>query len=246
MDWIKEIDWLEILIFFFEFVIASCMLFYKKHIDELAEIINARKKEYEKEQGKYEALHESIDSVLAKMEHMKNAVSLEEQRNHDFIVLRNQKLVNLIRYSEEINLAKTRLLTAINNESKKELETLQADVNTVIVNLRVDNMTLIAISPNLDNNTASLFTDAIFQIAMDLLVRISNAISLINSYNHIFNHTLELENDKDKLNWLNQAKEKKDALLEIKQNPHYAGSERYEEIEMNYLAYLRTTFGCNI
>lgn len=246
MDWIKEIDWMQILIIAIEIVIVGGMLFFKKHIEEFAEIINARKKEYEKEQGKYEALHESIDSVHAKMEHMKNAVSLEEQRNHDFIVLRNQKLVNLIRYSEEINLAKTRLLTAINNESKKELETLQADVNTVIVNLRVDNITLIAISPNLDNNTASLFTDAIFQIAMELLVRISNAISLINSYNNLFNRALELENDKDKLNWLNQAKEKKDALREIKQNTHYPGSETYEEIETNYLAYLRTTFGCNI
>lgn len=235
-------DWIHILIIAIEIVIVGGMLFYKKHIEEFAEIINARKKEYEKEQGKYEALHESIDSVLAKMEHMKNAVLLEEQRNHDFIVLRNRKLVNLIRYSEEINLAKTRLLTAINNESKKELETLQADVNTIIVNLRVDNTTLIAISPNLENNSASLFTDAIFQIAIELLVRISNAISLINSYNHFLNHALELENGKDKLNWLNQAKEKKNALLEMKQNTHYSGSEKYEEITKNYLSYIRTIF----
>lgn len=76
----------------------------------MAKVLNARELEYEKEMGKYDALDDSMQSILKEFEQMKSSVSLEEQRRHNWIESRNQKLVNLVKYSEIINVGKARLI----------------------------------------------------------------------------------------------------------------------------------------
>ena len=239
-------SWFEVILFVLELVVGGCVLFYKRSIDELTKTLYAREQEYEKEKGKYDALSDSLQTIMKEFEQMKSAVSLEEQRRHNWIESRNQKLINLIRYSEIINVGKARLMTALNNESKSELEKLQADINSTIVNLRVDSLTLMGVNPEINDHTVTEFTDAIFLLGNEVLVRISNALSLLESYHKILSHALTLPDGQEKLNWMQKAQDNKNGLIEMKNNTTYNSHIGYEDIETQYIIYLRKIFSKGI
>lgn len=102
-------NWFEVIIFALQLIIGGCLFFYKRYLEEMAKVLHAREIEYEKEKGKNDALHESVQTVLKEIELMKSSVLLEEQRRHNWIEARNQKLINLIKYSETINIGKAKL-----------------------------------------------------------------------------------------------------------------------------------------
>ncbi|MBR6591449.1 MAG: hypothetical protein IKK81_02320 [Prevotella sp.] len=57
-------SWFEVIIFVLELIIGGCILFYKRSIDEFVKTLYAREQEYEKEMGKYDALNNSMKSIL--------------------------------------------------------------------------------------------------------------------------------------------------------------------------------------
>ena len=236
-------NWFEIVIFVLQLIIGGCLYFYKKYLEEMAKVLQARELEYEKEKGKYDALSDSLQTVLKEFEQMKSAVSLEEQRRHNWIESRNQKLINIVKYSEIINVGKARLMAALNNESKSELEALQADINSAIVNLRVDSLTLMGVNPEINDHSVTEFTDAIFLLGNEVLVRISNAISLLESYRKMLSYALTLPDGQEKLNWMQKAQDNKNGLIEMKNNTTYNSHIGYEEKETQYIKYLRKVFG---
>ena len=238
--------WFEILIFSLQLIIGIWMLFYKKNLEEIVKVIYAREHEYEKEKGKYDALNDSMQSILKEFEQMKSAISLEEQRKHNWIESRNQKLINLIRYSETINVGKARLMTALNNESKTELEKLQVDINSAIVNLRVDSLTIMGVNPEINDHSVTAFTDAVFYLGNEVLERISNALSLLESYKKTLNHALTLPDGQERLKWMQKALDNKNGLIEMKNDTTYNSHIGYEDKETQYLIYLRKIFGNGI
>ncbi|MBR6591448.1 MAG: hypothetical protein IKK81_02315 [Prevotella sp.] len=177
---------------------------------------------------------------------MKSAVSLEEQRRHNWIESRNQKLINIIRYSEIINIGKVRLMTALNNESKTELEKLQTDINSTIINLRVDSLTLMGVNPEIDDHSITTFTDAVFLLGSEVSVRISNALSLLESYHKMLSYALTLPDGQEKLNWMQKAQDNKNGLIEMKNNTTYKSLIGYEDKETEFIIYLRKIFGKGI
>ena len=239
-------NWFEIVIFVLQLIIGGCLYFYKKYLEEMAKVLQARELEYEKEKGKYDALDDSMQSILKEFEQMKSSVSLEEQRRHNWIESRNQKLVNLVKYSEIINVGKARLMTALNNESKSELEKLQVDINSAIVNLRVDSLTLMGVNPEINDHSVTAFTDAVFLLGNEVLVRISNALSLLESYNKVLSYALTLPDGKEKLNWMQKAQDNKNGLIEMKNNTTYNSHIGYEDKETQYIIYLRKIFSKGI
>ena len=236
-------NWFEIVHFLFDLFVICILLFFKKNIEEVVKIFYVRKNEYEKEMGKFEAIHESVQTVLLEVEHMKSAVSLEEKRRHDWIESRNLKLINLIRYSEIINIGKTRLLTALNNESKPDLVKLQTDINEAIVNLRVDILTLMAINPEIKDNAVNIFADAVFLLGSEIQVRITNAISLLESSERMMNYALTLSDSKEKLSWMQKALDNKEELKRMKNDSNYEGHKEFEEKETHFITYMRKIFG---
>jgi len=233
----------EVIIFGLELIIGGCVLFFKRSIDELTKTLYAREQEYEKEMGKYDALNDSLQTILKEFEQMKSAVSLEEQRRHNWIESRNQKLINLIRYSEIINIGKARLMTALNNESKSELEKLQADINSTIVNLRVDSLTLMGVNPEINDHSVMVFSDAVFHLGNEVLVRVSNSLSLLESYHKMLSHALTLPDGQEKLKWMQKAQDNKNGLIETINNTTYSSNIGYEDKETQYIMYLRKIFG---
>lgn len=236
-------NWFEVIIFGLELIIGGCILFYKRSIDELVKTLYAREQEYEKEMGKYDALNNSMQSILKEFEQMKSAVSLEEQRRHNWIEARNQKLINLIKYSETINIGKSKLVLAINNESKAELEKLQTEIQSAILNLRVDSLTLMAINPEIDDDSVTTFSDAVFLLGNELVVRITNALSLLESYERMLNYALSMPDEQEKLSWMQKALANKNSFTEMKNNTTYNAHKGFENKQNQYFVYLRKLFG---
>lgn len=172
-------NWTEIVMILIQIVIIGLMVMYKRHIEESVKTLHMRDQSYQSKMGDYDALKESLDTILKDVEHMKSGVAYEEQRRHHWIESRNQKLINLIRCSQIINTGKARLMIALNDQSRFELERLQSDVSSAILDLRVDQLTLMATNPELNHETITLFVDAIFMLGNEVLTRISNAISLL-------------------------------------------------------------------
>ena len=236
-------NWFEVTIFVLELIIGGCVLFYKRSIDELAKTLYAREQEYEKEMGKYDALNDSLQTILKEFEQMKSAVSLEEQRRHNWIEARNQKLINLIKYSETINIGKAKLALAVNNESKAELEKLQTEIQSAILNLRVDSLTLMAINPEIDDHSVTTFSDAVFLLGNELAVRITNALSLLESYERMFNYALSMPDGQEKLSWMQKALANKTSFTDMKNNTTYNAHDGFENKQNQYFMYLRKLFG---
>lgn len=236
-------NWFEVIIFGLELIIVGCILFYKRNINELVKTLYAREQEYEKEMGKYDALNSSMQSILKEFEQMKSAVSLEEQRRHNWIEARNQKLINLIKYSETINIGKGKLALAINNESKAELEKLQTEIQSAILNLRVDSLTLMAINPEIDDNSVTAFSDALFLLGNELAVRITNALSLLESYERMFNYALSMPDGQEKISWMQKASANKNSFTDMKNNTIYNAHDGFEDKQNHFFIYMRKLFG---
>lgn len=235
-------NWIDIVILLVQLVIVGCMIFYKRHIEETVKTLHMRDQSYENKMGDYDALKESLDTILKEVEHMKSGVAFEEQRRHHWIESRNQKLINLIRYSQIINTGKAKLMIALNNQSRSELEKLQSDISSAILDVRVDQLTLLATNPELNNNSITLFVDAVFKLGNEVLTRISNAISLLESSEKMLNNAFSISNDEQKLPWLAMAQANKNQLVEMKNNTVYTCDEGFEEKETQYMIYLRQLF----
>lgn len=236
-------NWTEIVMILIQIVIIGLMVMYKRHIEESVKTLHMRDQSYQSKMGDYDALKESLDTILKDVEHMKSGVAYEEQRRHHWIESRNQKLINLIRCSQIINTGKARLMIALNDQSRFELERLQSDVSSAILDLRVDQLTLMASNPELNHETITLFVDAIFMLGNEVLTRISNAISLLESSEKMLNHAFSLSDDEKKLPWFAMAQASKNKLDEMKNNTVYTCDEGFEEKETQYMVYLRQLFG---
>lgn len=236
-------SWFEVIIIVSQLILGGFIFFFKKNLEEFAKVLYAREHEYEKEKGKYDALNESMQNILKEFEHMKSAVSLEEQRRHNWIESRNEKLISLLKYSETINIGKARFMAALNNMSKTELERLQVDINSTVVNLRVDSLTLMAVNPEVGDHSVTTFEDAIFLLGNEVLVRISNALSLLDSYEKVLNRALSLPDGPEKNVWMERAIKEKINLDSMKKDTSYASHQGYEDKETQYILYLRKIFG---
>ena len=236
-------NWTEIVMILIQIVIIGLMVMYKRHIEESVKTLHMRDQSYQSKMGDYDALKESLDTILKDVEHMKSGVAYEEQRRHHWIESRNQKLINLIRCSQIINTGKARLMIALNDQSRFELERLQSDVSSALLDLRVDQLTLMATNPELNHETITLFVDAIFMLGNEVLTRISNAISLLESSEKMLNHAFSLSDDEKKLPWFAMAQASKNKLDEMKNNTVYTCDEGFEEKETQYMVYLRQLFG---
>lgn len=234
--------WIDALVVILQICLAFLFFAGKKHLDEFIASDYARYKASEAESGRTEAIGKAIDNVLKGLETMKAMVSFEEQRRHKIIVDRNRRLINLVRYSEEINLLKVRLALAITNESGHELNKIQSSIYDILVNLRVDNLTLIAIYPEIKNNSVTKFGDCLFKLGNEILTIGTNAISHYNTFKKYLDFAMNLDDGKDKVRWLEKANQAKNQFLELR-NHEYKMVTGLPEIEQKYFMFLRDIFG---
>lgn len=236
-------NWLSITTALLNLFLFGAMALYNNHCKKLADIAAARDEAFEAEKGKLEATKEAVDNILKEIEQMKASVSLEEQRRHDFIIERNQKLMNLLRYAEQVNISKQTLLTAISNESLTRLEDLHTSLNETMLNLRSDLMYLIVFHETIGKDKCVAdFGDEIFYQASEVIVRVTNAVATIETMNKQFNYGMESPDLKDKANWIHKAAETKKKLEEMKKHTPYENIKKFDEAQVDYLVFLRQIY----
>lgn len=147
-----------------------------------------------------------------------------------------------MQYSEELNLLKVRLVLAITNESDTELYKVQSSLHDVLVSLRVDSLTLIAIYPEITDDSVTKFGDCLFKLGNEILTIVTNAISLHKTFEKYLNFALNMDDGVDKIKWLENAKQVKDQFSILKEHK-YIMQKDLCEIEQKYFMFLRDIFG---
>lgn len=240
-------NWINVTLFAFNLVFLGFMIFYKNYCKKLADIAAARDEAFEAEKGKLEATKEAVDNVLKELEQMKASVSLEEQRKHEFINERNKKLMNILRYSEQVNLSKQILLTAINNESLERMNELQNTLNSTVLDLRSDLMHLVVFHEKIGNDhCVTEFGDKIFYLAVEVTVRITNAMSLLETQQRQMDYAMGLPDGKDKVEWMQRALATKKQLEAMKLDTHFKGHDGYEEAHTAYMVFLSQLYNSDV
>ena len=240
-------DWINIIITFLNLLLLGLLTFYKNYCKKLADMVTARDEAFENEKGKLEATKEAVDNVLKELEQMKASVSLEEQRKHEFINERNKKLMNILRYSEQVNLSKQILATAINNESLERMKELQKTLNATILDVRSDLMYLVVFHENIGNNhSLTEFGDKIFYLATEVSVKITNAMSLLETQQKQMEYAMSLPDGDDKVSWMAIALNSKNQLAAMKMDTHYDGHEGYENAHTDYMVFLSQLYKSDV
>lgn len=239
--------WINIVLLLLNIILFGLFAFYQNYCKKLADLVTAKDEAFEKEKGKLDATKEAVDSVLKELEQMKASVSLEEQRKHEFINERNKKLMNILRYSEQVNLSKQILLTAINNESLERMKELQNTLNSTVLDLRSDLMHLVIFHEKIGNDhSVTEFGDKIFLLATEVAVRISNAMSLLETQQRQFEYAMSLPDGKEKVSWMALSVNTKNQLAAMKTDTHYDGHEGYEEAQTNYMTFLSQLYNSDV
>lgn len=240
-------DWINIVLLFLNIVLFGLFAFYQNYCKKLADLVTAKDEAFEKEKGKLDATKEAVDNVLKELEQMKASVSLEEQRKHEFIIERNKKLMNILRYSEQVNLSKQILLTAINNESLERMKELQNTLNSTVLDLRSDLMHLVIFHEKIGNDhSVTEFGDKVFLLATEVAVRITNAMSLLETQQRQMDYAMGLPDGKDKLEWMQHALATKKQLAAMKVDTQFKGHEGYEEAHTAYMVFLSQLYNSDV
>ncbi|WP_337671678.1 hypothetical protein [Prevotella sp.] len=86
-------------------------------------------KSYQSEKGKNLATKEDIQEITANIETVKNEISYEKQRNHEFVMVREKRLLNILFYAEAVANAVNRLYVyGHNTNDVKRLHELMDDI----------------------------------------------------------------------------------------------------------------------
>lgn len=239
--------WLNVALFTLNLLFFGLVVFYKNYCKKLADIAAARDEAFEAEKGKLDATKEAVDIVLKELEQMKASVSLEEQRKHEFINERNKKLMNILRYSEQVNLSMQILLTAINNESLERMKELQNTLNSTVLDLRSDLMHLVVFHEKIGNDhSVTEFGDKIFFLATEVTVRNTNAMSLLETQQRQMKYAMGLPDGPDKVEWMQHALATKKQLEAMKVDTQFKGHEGYEEAHTAYMVFLSQLYNSDV
>ncbi len=240
-------DWINIVLLFLNIVLFGLFAFYQNYYKKLADLVIAKDEAFEKEKGKLDATKEAVDNVLKELEQMKASVSLEEQRKHEFINERNKKLMNILRYSEQVNLSKQILMTAINNESVERMQELHTSLNSMILDLRTDLTYLVVFHENIGKDRSlTLFGDKIFYLANEVVVRITNAIALLETKHKYMDYAMSSQDEIEKATWLQNAITTKTQLEEMKVDTNFKGHLGYEDAHTAYIVFLSQLYNSDV
>ncbi|MEE0423719.1 MAG: hypothetical protein UDO44_09945 [Prevotella sp.] len=123
-------------------VIAICYPFIFKYFEQylLQKGKNAAQKEdvrdiqYESKKGENIATKEDIKEITSRIETVKNEISFEKQRRHDFINQRTERLLKILHFTEKLNEQQGILLYALyDKHSSKRLLSLIEQINGTLL-----------------------------------------------------------------------------------------------------------------
>lgn len=125
---------LLIIAFCYPFVFKFLEQYYSQKGIDAAQKEDMRGIQYETKKGENLATKEDIKEITTQIETVKNEVSFENQRKHEFMQQRTNRLLNILYLTEKLNEYQSLLLYALyDNHSAERLITLIEQINDTLL-----------------------------------------------------------------------------------------------------------------
>ena len=206
---------------------------------------DSREISYENKKGEYLATKEDIEELTRKIEAVKNEVSFENQRKHDFINQRTNRLLNIIYHTEKLNEYQAILLYSLYDyNSANRLTKLIEQINETLLNFLHDcRIAWITIQ---DKDISSKITDLIQETqsyAAYMCYIASNASSHMKNYHSSLELAYKNDNNQQLLEEAIKSREGVDnTRKDFEDNIEEKRKALYDK-QINYLSKLNNLFG---
>lgn len=177
------------IIFILNVIFIFCVFYVKKHIAHFVEVQFQKDKSYQAEKGKNLATKEDIKEITANIETVKNEISFEKQRNHDFIKERERRLLNILFYAETIANSINRLYVyGHNNQDASRVHILIDEISKTALLMRQESSVCIAAYNNVigDDKSMTKLVDDIQLLSAELLTKANNVANNIAMFRQMF------------------------------------------------------------
>lgn len=177
---------------------------------------DSRKIEYEKAKGQNLATKEDIEGLTRQLENVKNEISFENQRKHDFINQRTERLINVLYLTEKLNGYQATLFYSLHDKyAASRLLKLVDEINeTLLQFLHESRMLWITFKDEDLNKRISNLITAAQEYAVFMCYIASNATTLLNNWSDFLEMAEKNDNNND---LLKKAIEHQNGLDSIKQ-----------------------------
>ena len=155
---------------------------------------------YESEKGKNIATKEDIEAITEKIETVKNEISYEKQRNHEFVKEREKRLLNILFYAEAVANAVNRLYVyGHSTNDTKRVHDLIDDIAKNALLIRHTSAVCIAAYSDIikDNDSMTKLVDDIQLLCAELQTRANNVANNITMFKHLSEKAQQENYDKD-------------------------------------------------
>lgn len=182
-----------------EIFIVLFIFYTKKKIEQGLK----RETSYESEKGKNIATKEDIEAITEKIETVKNEISYEKQRNHEFVKEREKRLLNILFCAESVTNAVNRLYVyGHNTNDTKRVHDLIDDIAKNALLIRHTSAVCIAAYSDImkDNNSMTRLVDDIQLLCAELQTKANNVANNITMFKHMFEKAQQENYGKDAFN----------------------------------------------
>lgn len=193
---------LLVIAFFYPFVFKYLEQYFGQKGMNTAQIEDACKIQYENKKGENLATKEDIKEITAQIETVKNEISFENQRRHEFIQQRTNRLLNILYLTEKLNEYQSILLyTLYDSHSAERLISLIEQINnTLLTFLHECRITYVTVKDKELNSIISELKNKAQDYALYMCYIASNASSHITNKQDFLNLSEKHDNSYDLLN----------------------------------------------
>lgn len=177
-------------------VFLLSVFYLKKYIIHSIELQFQKDKSYQLEKGRNLATKEDIQEITANIETVKNEISFEKQRNHDFIKERERRFLNILFYAETIANSINRLYVyGHNTQDASQVYTLIDEISKAALLMRQESSVCIAAYNDVigDDRAMTNLVDNIQLLSAELLAKANNVANNIAYFNKMFNRMQDEE-----------------------------------------------------
>lgn len=242
---------MDICIIILEFAVIAILIFGKGYFTKKGENTaleeDSRKISYESKKGEDLATKEDIEGLTRKIELVKNEISFENQRKHEFINQRTNRLLNILHKTEKLNEYQAILLYSLydKNSSERLVKLIEQINETLLDFLHECRIVYITIDDKSLTDIISELIKEAQQYAGFMCYIASNASSHMNNWKE----SLELasQNNNSQL-LLDLGIKSQNGVADIRKEFETSIDEKREPLydsQIKYLAKLNTLFGSN-
>ena len=233
------------LIIIFHLILRFTEQFFVQKGGNIAQKEDCREINYESKKGENLATKEDIEEITKQIETIKSEISFENQRKHEFINQRTQRLLEILFLTEKLNEYHNILMfTLYDKNSSSRLHTLIEQINDTLLKLTHEyRITFVTTNDEDLNKRISELIENSQKYSIFMCYIASNASSYLDNWNYLLDIANKNDGNSTILKKINESKnsleiirkEFEDGIVE-KQNKLY-------DSQIKYMSKLNLLFG---